>query len=150
MLRRYTPLLAYLLVPNITVHIAWGKVLFALADIAAALLIWKRVARKCTEADYPPSQVDSVASLALSAWLFNPYTATISTRGNGDSLVVLQQLLVLILLQHSMASPIGKSGSTGEPPAVEHSSILCCACALDASIPTACCFSGDRSEQVCR
>lgn len=139
-LRRYTPLLAYLLVPNITVHIAWGKVLFALADIAAALLTWKRVARKCTEADYAPTQVDSVASLALSAWLFNPYTATISTRGNGDSLVVLQQLLVLILLQHSMASPIGKGGSTGEPPSVEHSSILCRACALDVSIPTACCF----------
>ena len=85
------------------------------------------MARKCTEADYTPTQVDSVASLALSAWLFNPYTATISTRGNGDSLVVLQQLLVLILLQHSLDGPLNRGKSTGERSLVENSAsgLLC-------------------------
>jgi hypothetical protein len=122
---RYTPLLACLLVPNITVHAAWGKVLFALADLAVALLIRQRVVRKCSEAGYPSDQVDHVASVALSAWLFNPYTATISTRGNGDSLVVLQQLLVLILLQHSMASaPTVQANSKGEPDFVEYLTFL--------------------------
>lgn len=112
---RYTPLLAYLLVPNLTLHIAWGKVLFALADIAAALLIWKRVVQKSIAAGYAASQVDHLSAIALSIWLLNPYTATISTRGNGDSLVVLQQHFVLILLQHSVTqSQPGDRGNSGK------------------------------------
>lgn len=33
---RYTPLLAAALLPNVTMHKAWGKVLFCSADLAAA------------------------------------------------------------------------------------------------------------------
>lgn len=33
---RYSPLLAWTLLPNILVHPAWGKVLFCAADILAA------------------------------------------------------------------------------------------------------------------
>ena len=126
---RYTPLLAYLLLPNITLHPAFGKLLFAAADIAAALLLHRLVARKLLTGKQLPRQSashggvrsasDATASrtgvqephnaqgvqdaymprLAMALWLFNPYTATISTRGNSDSLVVLMQLAVLSLLQ---------------------------------------------------
>lgn len=33
---RYTPLMAWLLVPNIWLHTMWGKALFCCADLAAA------------------------------------------------------------------------------------------------------------------
>lgn len=33
---RYSPLLAWTLVPNITLHPAWGKTLFCAADLLAA------------------------------------------------------------------------------------------------------------------
>ena len=40
------------------------------------------------------------------AWLFNPFTATISTRGSGESLVVVMLLgLLLCLLQGDMPRP---------------------------------------------
>lgn len=37
--------------------------------------------------------------VSVAAWLFNPFTATISTRGSGESLVVVQLLLLLLLLR---------------------------------------------------
>lgn len=95
---RYTPLLAYLLIPNVTLHIVWGKLLFAAADIVAAVLLHRLVAAKVAARPYPePSCGLPTAAAAL--WLCNPYTATISTRGNGDSLVVVMQLLTLHLLR---------------------------------------------------
>lgn len=102
---RYTPLLAYLMLPNITLHIGFGKVLFAAADIAVAILIRKIVTQKCTENKIATSKTYRIIHVALAAWLFNPYTATISTRGSGDSLVVLMQLGVLILLQTQCDKP---------------------------------------------
>eukprot|EP00892_Ulva_mutabilis_P011856 jgi/Ulvmu1/9042/UM005_0135.1 len=98
---RYTPLLAYLMLPNISVHIAFGKVLFAAADIAVALLVQQMVMQTCAYTKVSPLKTQRLVQIALLAWLFNPYTATISTRGNGDSLVVLMQLGVLKLLRTS-------------------------------------------------
>lgn len=103
---RYTPLLAYLLLPNITVHKIFGKLLFAAADIAAALLLLHS-----SQAD--PTRVPAARSaccgrrpldagaVSLAVWLFNPYTATISTRGSSDALVTCMQLLTLHLLRLS-------------------------------------------------
>lgn len=87
------------MLPNITFHVAFGKLLFAAADIAVAFLVQHMVKRTCANSNMATSQTHRVVHIALVAWLFNPYTATISTRGNGDSLVVLMQLGVLKLLQ---------------------------------------------------
>ncbi|KAG1672561.1 hypothetical protein FOA52_010662 [Chlamydomonas sp. UWO 241] len=88
---RYSPLLAYLLTPNVWLHGAWGKLLFSAADIVAALLI-VRIARR--------SRAPELACLiAASAWLLNPFTLTISTRGSADALTVALLLSVLDALQ---------------------------------------------------
>ncbi|GIL60944.1 hypothetical protein Vafri_15746, partial [Volvox africanus] len=84
---RYSPLLAYLMLPNIWLHPAWGKVLFSVCDLAAAGLLDILLIR--CGASQP------LRSTALLMWLFNPYTATISTRGSCD---VLSALLLLGLL----------------------------------------------------
>ncbi|GLI66742.1 hypothetical protein VaNZ11_010691, partial [Volvox africanus] len=84
---RYSPLLAYLMLPNIWLHPAWGKVLFSVCDLAAAGLLDFLLIR-CGASR-------SLRSTALLMWLFNPYTATISTRGSCD---VLSALLLLGLL----------------------------------------------------
>ena len=36
---RYTPLIAYLMIPNLLVHEGFGKVLFLISDIACGILI---------------------------------------------------------------------------------------------------------------
>ncbi|GIL78837.1 hypothetical protein Vretimale_136 [Volvox reticuliferus] len=84
---RYSPLLAYLMLPNIGLHPAWGKVLFSVSDLAAAGLLDFLLLR--CGASRP------LRSAALLMWLFNPYSATISTRGSCD---VLSALLLLGLL----------------------------------------------------
>ena len=125
---RYTPLLAWLLVPNSIVHPAFGKALFCMADLAAAFLLHHLVKAKVHQlagkhASMPELHVKgslhrskrSIPTLATAAWLFNPYTATISTRGNGDSLVVLMQLATLALL------PVAHSStSSAQSPHQEH------------------------------
>lgn len=87
------------MLPNLSLHIAFGKLLFSAADIAVAFLVQHIVKQKCDSQGLPASMTHHITLIALAAWLFNPYTATISTRGNGDSLVVLMQLGVLLLVR---------------------------------------------------
>ncbi|CAE8650873.1 unnamed protein product, partial [Polarella glacialis] len=79
---RYTPLLAFVLLPNVWLHPAWGKLLFSALDLAAALLL-----KRWLEAFAPKDHATTRVGLAL--WLFNPFCFTISTRGSGESAVVL-------------------------------------------------------------
>lgn len=80
---RYTPLLAYLLLPNVWLHGAWGKVLFSTLDVAAACVLRTWLEQHAGE--------DAVVTVkvGLCLWLFNPFCFTISTRGSGESVVVL-------------------------------------------------------------
>ncbi|KXZ51747.1 hypothetical protein GPECTOR_11g193 [Gonium pectorale] len=89
---RYSPLLAYLVLPNIWVHPAFGKVLFSAADLVAAAVLSYLLRRTAAPA--------RIRTAALAAWLFNPYTATISTRGSCDVLSVLLLLALLVCLLH--------------------------------------------------
>ena len=81
---RYTPLLAYLLTPNLLVHKHWGKVLFSIGDVLVGLLIgW-----------ILPSKHRRYALL----WFYNPMSAVIATRGSYESLVA---ATVLAMLYHA-------------------------------------------------
>eukprot|EP00887_Chlorella_sp_A99_P002219 scaffold21.g2219.t1 len=88
---RYSPLLAVALAPNVLVTKLWGKLLFCAADLAAARLYQVLLARRGA----PPR----LASAGVALWLFSPFTATISTRGNGEALVTVALLALLLVLE---------------------------------------------------
>jgi phosphatidylinositol glycan class M len=79
---RYTPLLAWLLVPTAwsRTWFSFGKVLFAIADIVAGYLIL--VILRTT---YRMSTERALKFAAI--WLLNPMVATISTRGSSEGLL---------------------------------------------------------------
>lgn len=76
---RYTPLLAWLLLPSISWFFSFGKVLFAVGDIIAGVLILKIFQMR--------GERESKALLYSSVWLLNPMVATISTRGSSEGLL---------------------------------------------------------------
>lgn len=88
---RYSPFLAWLLIPNVILHKDFGKILFSVVDILIAALIKNIIARQ----RYNKIVEDYCALL----WLYNPLTFVISTRGNADSLAVLLVVLTLDFLQ---------------------------------------------------
>ncbi|KAJ9654267.1 GPI mannosyltransferase 1 [Neophaeococcomyces mojaviensis] len=81
---RYTPLLAWILLPT-----SWsgkdglwfhsGKALFAVSDIVAGYLIYKLLQRQ--------GMSGNKAMQYASAWLLNPMVANISTRGSSEGLL---------------------------------------------------------------
>src|SRR6266498_2011631 len=80
---RYTPLLAYLLLPTTwspqSLWFHFGKVLFAIADVVAGWLIFVIL----RERGFGVSRAGKFASI----WLLNPMVATISTRGSSEGLL---------------------------------------------------------------
>lgn len=89
---RYPPILAWLLVPNVVFPI-WGKIFFSLVDVFSSILYEKLM---------KVQQFSDLVSLRCAqAWIFNPISIIISTRGNSDSLIGLSVLLsVFFLLKH--------------------------------------------------
>lgn len=94
---RYSPLIAVALVPNVLVHPLWGKCLFAAGDLLAGWLIG-RVLRL-----QGYGEREALASTA--AWLFNPFTMTVSTRGSCESFVSTLMLTVVFLLLRGHVVP---------------------------------------------
>jgi len=79
---RYTPLLAWALLPNIYWSMVCGKVLFIVADILCAFLQHHILVLRGTDRQ---TAWRWVAAL----WLFNPFVVTITTRGSAEALVAL-------------------------------------------------------------
>jgi len=82
---RYTPLLAWLLIPTAWPGAAWfsfGKVLFAVADVVAGWLI-VLVLRSPAGSGMATDRALKFACI----WLLNPMVATISTRGSSEGLL---------------------------------------------------------------
>mmetsp|Transcript_24399 Transcript_24399/g.63615 ORF Transcript_24399/g.63615 Transcript_24399/m.63615 type:complete len:461 (-) Transcript_24399:48-1430(-) len=120
---RYPPILAVLMVPNLWVHPAAGKVLFCGADLMVGWLIWALVTpaasarsgggRGIVSRDQPKGSVEAGSAVTLSAeacaalWLFNPLTAAISTRGNAEAVVSAAVLTTLWLLQRGRTTAAG-------------------------------------------
>lgn len=90
---RYTPLLAYLLVPGkwLRCEEAFGKILFSLVDLMVGYLIYRLLRLKGWHS------VDAARHSAL-FWLLNPMALAISTRGNAESLVCACVLGVIYFL----------------------------------------------------
>jgi len=93
---RYTPLLAWLLAPN-CIFLSYGKVLFAVCDILAAVMMLRE--REEAGVVAPAAATQRRRLVPLLIWLFSPFTATISTRGSGESLVVCMLVGMVLLLE---------------------------------------------------
>ena len=103
---RYTPLLAWILLPTAWPGAAWfsfGKLLFALADIIAGWLI-VLVLRSPAGGSMSIERALKFASI----WLLNPMVATISTRGSSEGLlgVMVVALLWAVLSKRIMLAGV--------------------------------------------
>ncbi|KAM5355221.1 hypothetical protein ACJ41O_001867 [Fusarium nematophilum] len=75
---RYTPLLAWLLLPTVDLP-AFGKLVFAAADLLAGWLMLRVLRRRGLD--------EATAGGFAALWLWNPMVATISTRGSSEGLL---------------------------------------------------------------
>lgn len=92
---RYSPLLAYLLVPNSILHRCWGKVIFSIADLGVGGLLQFILSLQ----GLPRGTSLQFACL----WLLNPLSINVSTRGSFDSVTsVLVLSTVATLLKGSL------------------------------------------------
>lgn len=95
---RYTPILAWLLLPTTWHGAAWfsfGKVVFAVADIVAGWLI-VQVLRSPLGGGVTENRALKYASI----WLLNPMVATISTRGSSEGLLCVMVVALLWVVLH--------------------------------------------------
>ena len=95
---RYTPILAWLLLPTAWPGAAWfsfGKLIFALADIVAGWLIIQ-VLRSPAGGGISANRALKFASI----WLLNPMVATISTRGSSEGLLCVMVVALLWAVLH--------------------------------------------------
>ncbi|NXX82027.1 PIGM mannosyltransferase, partial [Urocolius indicus] len=89
---RYTPLLAWLLTPNIYLAEAFGKLMFVVGDLVAGAVAYWALRRRGVAAG--PARACCAA-----AWLLNPLPMVISSRGNAEALVALLVLATLYLVE---------------------------------------------------
>ena len=90
---RYTPIMAYIVIPNHLVHPMFGKVLFAIIDMVVILLLRKILqAQYFQKAKKHQNLLDSIVAL-------NPFVFIVSTRGSNDIIigaVILAWVLLII------------------------------------------------------
>lgn len=94
---RYTPLLAWLLVPNS--YGGWwysfGKMVFMVCDLITGYLIYSTLSTISVKGT--PLSQNKVAVLSA-IWLLNPMVITISTRGSSESLLTVMIMLYVYTL----------------------------------------------------
>lgn len=86
---RYTPLFAYMLLPNAVLSNFFGKFLFVSFDVLTGYLIFLN----CNATTYQQRL------MCAAFWWCNPLTIAVSTRGNAESIMTTLVLLVLIFLK---------------------------------------------------
>ncbi|KAL8859703.1 MAG: hypothetical protein Q9178_003818 [Gyalolechia marmorata] len=90
---RYTPLLAWILIPTSwpgTFWFSFGKLLFAISDVVAGWFIFIIL-----QAPEGGAMTAERALKYASVWLLNPMVATISTRGSSEGLLAVMVVALL-------------------------------------------------------
>lgn len=90
---RYTPILAWILIPNVK-YPDFGKILFSFADLIVGLLLYTIVASR-------KRYSQKGALIAASLWILNPFTIIVSSRGNAESLLAVIILATLYCIERN-------------------------------------------------
>ncbi|KAL1663248.1 glycosyltransferase family 50 protein [Schizophyllum commune] len=92
---RYTPFLAFLLLPNEWLHPSFGKYLFAACDILNGIIIYRLLCSEVLVSATGKTIDVSAPTLYSATHLLNPMVFSISTRGSSEA--VLSTLVLLTL-----------------------------------------------------
>lgn len=109
---RYSPLIAYLLLPNIFVGKNFGKLLFSLFDILVAVAV-KVLVEHQFRITKKKDVVANIAVYSALLWLYNPLSIGISTRGNADSVPCFFIILSILFLQTKVVDGLWKYALSG-------------------------------------
>ena len=97
---RYTPILAFLLIPNVTLTPLFGKFLFSAFDVVAGQLIYAFVKDSLRSAlGGVGGRGEAKARMAAMAWLYNPLVIGVSTRGSAEAVICALVLVTLHLFR---------------------------------------------------
>lgn len=103
---RYSPFVAYLMLPNVVIGKNCGKVLFSIFDILVTIAL-----RNLVEYQLKATVRDKVSKISVYCalfWLYNPMSVAISTRGNADSVPCFFIILSLLCLQSDIVKGLFK------------------------------------------
>ncbi len=99
---RYTPLLAWMLYPNVTLSPLFGKLLFCALDVFVGWMLYVNVSRSLgghSLYSRLPQESEFQSRVAAFFWLYNPLVFVVSARGNAESVVVSLVLITLHLFR---------------------------------------------------
>lgn len=96
---RYTPLAAYMCLPNIWLFAQFGKWVFCICDIIMGVAMWSLIESQ--------NKNKKNTWLYVAFWLFNPVTIVMSTRGSNDNIIA---TLVYVTMYYLLKKEYVKAG----------------------------------------